>query len=85
MILGSSKFWVGMIVGTVAGAIMYRCATSKRAKELCAAISANMEETQGCMLNNAREKAADAAVKIADTIADKAAEAREKVHAYTGK
>ena len=85
MILGSSKFWVGMIVGTVAGAIMYRCATSKRAKELCAAIRANMEETQGCMLNDAREKAADAAVKIADTIADKAAEAREKVHAYTGK
>ena len=85
MILGSSKFWVGMIVGTVSGAIMYRFATSKRAKELCAAIRANMEETQGCMLNNAREKATDAAVKIADTIADKAAEAREKVHAYTGK
>ena len=74
-----------MIVGTVAGAIMYRCATSKRAKELCAAIRANMEETQGCMLNNAREKATDAAVKIAYTIADNAAEAREKVHAYTGK
>lgn len=85
MILGSTKFWVGMIVGTVAGAMMYRCATSKKAKELCAAIRANMQEEQSCMLNNAREKAADAAVKIADTIADKAMEAKEKVHAYTGK
>lgn len=85
MILGSSKFWVGMIVGTVAGAVMYRCATSKRAKEICAAVRANMKDEQCCMLNDAREKAADTAVKIADAIADKAMEAKEKVHAYTGK
>ncbi len=85
MILGSSKFWVGMIVGTVAGAMVYHCATSKRAKKLCAAIRANMQAEHECMLDDVREKAAETAVRVADTIADKAMEAKEKVHAYTGK
>ncbi len=85
MILGNSKFWVGLMVGSLAGAVIYRCATSKKAKEICGAICASMHNGQCCMLDDAREKAADAAVKIADAVADKAMEAKEKVHAYTGK
>lgn len=85
MILGNSKFWVGLMVGSLAGAVIYHCATSKKAKELRAAICASLHDGQCCLLDEARDKAADAAVKIADALADKAAEAKEKVHAYTGK
>ena len=83
--LGNSKLWMGLILGSIAGAVIYHCATSKKVKEMCERMCECISGADGCYLNKAREKVTDAAVKIADTIAEKAEETKEMVHAYTGK
>lgn len=67
-----TKFWVGMMIGSVAGALAYRCAQTERARQLKAELCAKMREMSG--------KAVDAGVRVADAMVDKAEEAKERVH-----
>jgi len=89
------KFLMGLGLGSVVGAIMYRCSKTDKAKEwkrkmCCAAQSA--ADKAGEWMTGAKEKASDVAEKMADhvadkaeTVAQKAEEAKNKFHSYSGK
>lgn len=74
MILSNPKFWVGMVVGAVAGAMAYKCANSERAKAWLGAV--------GEVLRN---KGSDIKVKIADAGADVADAVAEVAHGIKDK
>lgn len=74
MSLFGTKFWVGMMVGSAVGVLVYRCAQTEKAKQWKADMCKKMKEMRG--------KAADAGEKVADAMADKAQEAKEKVHSF---
>ena len=80
------KFWVGLGLGSGLGAVVYRCSRTSKAKELkqkmcCAAQSA--VDKAGEWMANAKDKASEMGQKVADEVADKAEEAKNKFHAYT--
>lgn len=89
------KFWVGLGLGSVLGAIVYRCSKTSKAKEwkrkmCCAAQSA--ADKAGEWMSGAKEKAKDVAEKVAEDVADKsetvaqkAEEVKNKFHSYSGK
>ncbi|MBQ2878407.1 MAG: YtxH domain-containing protein [Bacteroidaceae bacterium] len=85
MSLGSSKFWVGMLIGSVAGAMIYRCCQSGKAKEwkekMCSKMS-QMRHKAEEILEEGKKKAIDAGVKIADSVAEKAEENRNRAHSF---
>ena len=86
---------MGLGLGSVLGAIMYRCSKTDKAKEwkkkmCCAAQSA--AEKAGEWMAGAKDKAVDVAEKVADNVADKAEamaqkaeDAKNKFHSYSGK
>lgn len=74
MNLLGSKFWVGMVVGSVVGAVAYRCSRTEKAKRLKAELCNMLHEMGG--------KAAEKGAKVADVIADKAEQAKEKAHSF---
>lgn len=82
----TSRFLMGLGVGSMLGAMMYRCSQSAKAKEwkkkmCCAAQSA--AEKAGEWMTNAKEKASEMSQKAAEGAADMAEEAKNKFHAYT--
>ena len=82
----TSRFLMGLGVGSMLGAIMYRCSQSAKAKEwkkkmCCAAQSA--AEKAGEWVTNAKERAAEMGQKAAEAAADKAEDAKNKFNAYT--
>lgn len=63
------KFLLGLGIGSMLGAIMYRCSQTEKAKELkkkmcCAAQSA--AEKAGEWVTNAKDKAAEMTQKVAE-------------------
>lgn len=70
MSLFSSKFWVGMMVGSVVGAMAYRCAQSDKAKLWRNEMCKKWREMRGM--------AGDVGAKMAEGIASKAEEAKDK-------
>ncbi|MBR2637787.1 MAG: hypothetical protein IKD40_02965 [Bacteroidaceae bacterium] len=76
MILGNSKFWFGMALGAIAGAMAYKCANSERAKDMFAKMSDALK-SKGCSVV---QKAADTGVKVADAVAEATHQYREKIH-----
>lgn len=85
MSLGSSKFWFGMLLGSVAGAMAYRCCKTEKAKEwkekMCAKMR-QMRDKAEDTFEEGKKKVADAGSRIAETVADKADEARNKAHSF---
>lgn len=85
MFFGSSKFWVGVLIGSAVGAMAYRCSQTGKAKEWKEKMCEKMRKMRGNteeFLDDAKKKAADAGVKVADAVADKAEEARDKAHSF---
>ena len=76
MISGNSKFLIGLALGAVAGAMVYKCASSEMARELFGRMCDAMK-SKGC---SAMRKAADVGVKVADSVAETAHEYRDKIH-----
>lgn len=79
-----SNFWIGVGIGTVFGAIVCRLACTQAAKDLKAEMCRRAHQMTGMAgeaLENAKERAIDTGVRMADIIADKAADAKEKAHA----
>lgn len=68
------KFWVGLGLGSVLGAVVYRCSRTSKAKEL--------KQKMCCAAQSAVDKASEMGQKVADEVADKAEEAKDKFHAY---
>jgi len=89
------KFWVGLGLGSVLGAIVYRCSRTSKAKEwkhkmCCAAQS--VADKAGEWMSDIKDKATEVGEKVADevsekagTVAQKAEDAKNKFHSYAGK
>lgn len=92
----SSKFGLGLLIGSVLGAMCYRFSCTPKAKEMkmkvCEALHKMGGEAEG-MLDSAKEKAMNAGAKMADKVADKVAdksydvaekadEIKNKVHTF---
>lgn len=76
---------MGLGLGSVLGAVMYRCSRTAKAKEwkqkmCCAAQS--MAEKAGDWVTDAKEKAAGMGEKAAGSVAEKAEDVKEKFHSY---
>ena len=68
------KFWVGLGLGSVLGAIVYRCSRTAKAKEwkhkmCCAAQSA--ADKAGEWMSNIKDKATEMGEKVADEVSKK--------------
>lgn len=77
MILSNPKFWVGMALGAIAGAMAYKCAKSERAKAWLGAMCEVMHN-KGCDI---KLKMADAGADVADAVAEVAHGIKEKAQA----
>lgn len=77
MILSNPKFWVGMALGAIAGAMAYKCARSERTKAWLGAMCEVMHD-KGC---NIKLKMADAGADVADAVAEVAHGIKEKAQA----
>ncbi|MBR2302061.1 MAG: YtxH domain-containing protein [Bacteroidaceae bacterium] len=81
--MGNSRFWIGMMAGVVVGAVVYHCARSEKAKEIKAGIAEKLKqmyEQSGECVSCMADKAVDAGVRAADKLAERAEDAKEKVH-----
>ena len=77
MILSNPKFWVGMALGAIAGAVAYKCAQCERTKAWLSALGEVMH-SKGCDI---KLKMADAGADVADAVAEVAHGIKEKVQA----
>lgn len=88
-----SKFWLGLGLGSILGAIVYRCCQTSKAKQLknkvVHALHVATDQAED-MADSAKEKAMDAGTKVADKVADKtfdvaekADEMKNKFHGFT--
>ncbi len=86
----NSNFWLGLGIGSVIGALVYRFSCTPKAKEFTGKVCDSLCKMSGQteeMVDTAKEKALDAGVKVADkvadaahTIAEKADDLKDKVH-----
>lgn len=87
-----SKFWLGLGLGSVLGAVVYHFSCSCKGKQLkekaCQAFH-KVSEQAGDMLDVAKEKVLDTGTKVVDKVADqtsyvaeKADNFKNKVHGY---
>ncbi len=92
MVSNSTKFWLGLGVGSIIGVVACHCCCSERGKRLkekmMCALNHAAEESK-CMMHSTKEKAMDlgekAADKMADTaynVAEKADEMKNKIHGF---
>lgn len=84
----TSDLWLGLGIGSVIGALVYRFSRTSKAKKLkkkvCDAfhkISGQVEE----MLDTAKEKVLDTGAVVADKVADKTFDLAEKADDLKGK
>lgn len=77
----NSHFGLGLLVGSVLGAMIYRYSCTPKAKELkmkmCEALHKMGGEAEN-MLDTAKEKAKNVGTKVADKVADKSYDIAEK-------
>ena len=80
----TSDLWLGLGIGSVIGALVYRFSRTSKAKKVCDAfhkISGQAEE----MLDTAKEKVLDTGAAVADKVADKTFDLAEKADDLKGK
>lgn len=76
-----SNFWIGLGLGSVLGAIVYRCCQTSKAKQLKEKVSHAFHvatDQAEDFVDSAEDKAMDAGKKVADKVADKTDEAADK-------
>lgn len=88
----NSKFWVGLGLGSVIGACIYRFVCSQKGKQVKEKVYHVFHKVHGEaeeMMDVAKDKALDTGTKVADKVADgafnvaeKADDMKNKVHAY---
>lgn len=88
-----SNFWMGLGLGSILGAIVYRCCQTSKAKQLKEKVThafhvatdqaEDMVDTAENKAMNAGEKAADKVAEKTDEAAYKADEMKNKVHNFT--
>lgn len=86
MNLGSSRFWAGILIGSVVGAMAYRCSQTEKAKKWKEDLYSTMRQMRDkaqCSIEEAKKRAVEAGVKAVDNIAEKAKETKEKVHSLS--
>lgn len=83
-----SNFWIGLGIGSIAGALAYHFSRTQKAKRLESLISHAIHkagsETKE-FINAAEEKAWHVSEKVADKVADEAHEAAEKADSLKNK
>lgn len=88
-----SHFWMGLGLGSLLGALVYRCCQTSKAKQLKAKMSHALhmatDQTED-FVDSAKDKAMGAGAMVADKVADKshdvaekADEMKNKVHNFT--
>lgn len=77
----NSKFGLGLLIGSVLGAMCYRFSCTPKAKQMkmkvCEALH-HMGGEAGDMMESAKEKAMNVGTKVADKVADKSYDVAEK-------
>lgn len=84
----SSNFWLGMGLGSILGAIVYRCCQTSKAKQLKEKVAhafhvatdqaEDLMDTAEDKAKEAGNKAMEVGNKVADKVADKTYDAAEK-------
>lgn len=85
-----SKFWIGLGLGSILGAVVYRCCQTSKAKQLKDKVAHVFHVTTDQaddLVESTENEVMDAGAKVADKVADtthnaaeKADEAKNKVH-----
>lgn len=76
-----SHFWLGLGLGSILGAVIYRCCQTSKAKQLKEKVTHAFHmatEQAGDFMDSAKDKAMDAGAKVADKVADKTLDVAEK-------
>ncbi len=82
MACNSGKFWLGIGIGTVVGALAYHCSRTARAQKAKADVLdaiTDIEIAAEAALESAKQRAKTTGVKLADKVASKATEMKEKL------
>lgn len=77
-----SNFWLGLGLGSILGAVIYRCSCTSKAKQLkCKVLHAlyGASDQAEDLVDEAADKAVNAGEKVADKVADTATNAAQKV------
>lgn len=77
-----SNFWLGLGLGSILGAVIYRCSCTSKAKQLkCKVLHAlyGANDQAEDLVDEAADKAVNAGEKVADKVADTATNAAQKV------
>lgn len=77
----SSKFWMGLGIGSAIGALVYHLCCTPKAKQLKEKMSNALKKVNGesdDLMEEAKDKALDAGTTAADKVADKTNEVAEK-------
>lgn len=87
-----SKFWVGLGVGSIIGAVVYHFCCSHKGKQLKEKMYHAFQRAggeAGELMDDAKDKAWDVSTKVADRVADgafnvaeKADDVKNRVHSY---
>lgn len=83
-----SNLWLGLGIGSVIGAIVYRLSCTSKAKQMKAKacdVFHKIGDEAGELLVAAKEKAMKTSVKMADTVADATYNIAEKADDIKGK
>lgn len=84
----NSNLWIGLGVGSVIGALAYRFSRTSKAKRMKEKVCDAFHKITGQakeMLDEAKEKAADAGKAVADKVADKTFDLAGKADDFKGK
>ncbi len=76
-----SHFWMGLGLGSVLGAIIYRCCQTSKAKQLRDKVTHAFHKATDHaeeFVDSAKDKAMETGTKIADKVADKTHDVTEK-------
>lgn len=88
----NSNFWIGLGIGSIIGAFVYRFSCSSKGRELKEKVYHSLHKVHGeaeGLMDEAKDKALDAGTKVADKVADgafnvaeKADDVKNKVHSF---
>ena len=76
---GSTKFLVGLGIGSAIGALVYHFSRTAKAKKLKNDVFNALREIEADAMEDAKAKAVKAGVKVAGKVADKANDVKEKL------